>query len=99
MLFRSTEEVYGEEEFENALNNGENMEGTYVSFVVKEIRPQSTYGYNLWAGEHLNFVSSKNPNVNVGDMLTVKVTSINSVAGSWIIQYEKAESATQRNSQ
>lgn len=87
--------VYGEEEFEAALNRGENMEGTFVKFTVLDIKPNSTFGYDLWAGEHLNFVSSKNPDVNVGDVLTVKATSINAFSGSWIIYYQKTEGHTQ----
>ena len=75
--------------FETALNNGENLEGKIVTFVAGEIEPQSAFGYDIYAGEHLNFVSSRNPDVQIGDIVTVKVTEINSIAGSWIIKYEK----------
>lgn len=71
------------------MENGDNLEGKVVTFIAGEIKPQSAYGYNIYAGNHLNFVSSKNPDVQTGDIVTVKVTEINSVLGSWIIYYEK----------
>lgn len=75
--------------FEAALNNGENLVGKTVRFTALELRPQSIFGYNIFAGEHLNFVSTENPDVNVGDIVTAKVTKIESILGSWIIGYEK----------
>ena len=55
---------YGNAEaFESALNHGENLEGKSVMFQVAEFHPDSKFGYNLWAGEHLNFISSEHPNV------------------------------------
>lgn len=86
---------YGDAEaFESALNDGENLEGKIVNIVVNNLETQSIYGYNIWAGEHLNFISEKNPNVKVGDEISVKVSEIKSVLGSYIINYEKVESAT-----
>lgn len=79
--------------FEAALNRGENLEGKVVQFQAMELHPQSAYGYNIWAGEHLNFVSEKNPDAKAGDTLTVRATSIESILGSWIIHYEKVENA------
>lgn len=53
---------YGDETaFEADLNAGKNLVGKTVSFVAAELHPQSLYGYDIWAGEHLNFISSKNP--------------------------------------
>lgn len=75
--------------FEAALNNGENLVGKTVRFTALELRPQSIFGYNIFAGEHLNFVSTENPGVNVGDIVTAKVTKVESILGSWIIGYEK----------
>lgn len=81
---------YGDaESFEAALNRGENLEGKTVSFYAKEIHPDSALGYNVWSGEHLNFVSSRNPDISVGDTVTVKATTIKNLLGSWIIDYEK----------
>lgn len=55
----SNEEViidYGDaESFEVALNEGKNLEGKVVRFVAGEFHPDSKLGYNVWAGEHLNF--------------------------------------------
>ena len=78
-----------EEDFEAALNAGEDLTGKTVTFTVLEVHPSSAFGYNLYAGEHLNFVSSKNPGVKQGDTITVKVKEVNSILGSWIISYTK----------
>ena len=77
------------EDFEAALNAGEDLIGKIVSFTVREVNPNSAFGYSIYAGEHLNFCSSKNPHVKAGDTITVKATSINSLFGSWIIYYTK----------
>ena len=85
---------YGDAEaFEAALNAGENLEGKIVRFKVSEFHPTSEWGYNLWAGEHLNFVSSRNPDIKEGDEVVVKATLIESVSGSWKISYEKIANA------
>ena len=93
----SAEEVmidYGDaESFEAALNEGKNLEGKVVRFIAGEFHPQSKLGYNVWAGEHLNFVSSRNPDIQEGDTVSVKTTTIENMAGSWVINYEKVENA------
>lgn len=81
------------ESFEAALNEGKNLEGKVVRFIAGEFHPQSKLGYNVWAGEHLNFVSSRNPDIKEGDTVTVKTTTIENMAGSWVINYEKVENA------
>lgn len=81
------------ESFEKALNNGENLEGKIVSFTAQEIHPESALGYNVWAGEHLNFVSERNPDVTLNEQITVKVNTIENILGSWVIKYEKLENA------
>lgn len=83
---------YGDaESFEADLVKGENLEGKTVMFVAGEVQPQSAYGYDVWAGEHLNFVSSRNPDIKEGDTVCVKVTTIESQLKSWIINYEKID--------
>ncbi len=83
---------YGDaESFEAALNEGKNLEGKVVRFVAGEFHPQSKLGYNIWAGEHLNFVSSRNPDIQEGDTVTVRITTIENLLGSWIIDYEKVD--------
>ena len=93
----SAEEVmidYGDaESFEAALNEGKNLEGKVVRFIAGEFHPDSKLGYNVWAGEHLNFVSSRNPDIQEGDTVTVKTTTIENMADSWVINYEKVENA------
>lgn len=85
---------YGDaESFEAALNNGEDLTGKIVQFEALELHPQSVYGYNIWAGEHLNFVSSTNPDVSAGDTVVVKATTIESSMGSWFIYYDKVDDA------
>ena len=85
---------YGDaESFEAALNEGKNLEGKVVQFTAKEIHPNSAIGFNVWAGEHLNFVSSRNPDIEVNDTVTVRTTTIESISGSWIINYEKVDHA------
>ena len=85
---------YGDaESFEAALEAGENLEGKVVSFEALELHPDSAFGYNVYAGKHLNFVSSGSPGVNAGDIVTVKVDSVDNLMGSWIIQYEKVNNA------
>lgn len=79
--------------FEAALNAGENLEGKTVQFIAGELHPDSAFGYNVWAGEHLNFVSSRNPDIQEGDTVSVKATEITSTLGSWVIKYEKIENA------
>ncbi|MGN0447228.1 MAG: hypothetical protein ACI4GC_01630 [Acutalibacteraceae bacterium] len=74
--------------FEEALNNGEEMTNKTVTFTVNELSPNSAFGYNLQTGEHLNFCSPNNPGVKVGDTITVKVTEVSSILGSYIISYE-----------
>jgi len=80
-----------EADFETALNAGEDLTGKTVTFTVLEVHPNSAFGYNLYAGEHLNFVSGKNPGVKQGDTVTVKVEEINSLFGSWIITYKRVD--------
>lgn len=81
------------ESFEAALNKGEKLEEKIVQFVAGEMKLDPTFGYNVWAGEHLNFVSSRHPDVKAGDTMVVKTATIQYVSNSWIIKYEKAEHA------
>ena len=74
--------------FEAALNKGENLTGKTVKITVDTFVPDSAFGYNIQTGEHLNFCSTKNPGVKVGDTVTVKVTEIDSILGSYIISYD-----------
>ena len=76
-------------DFEAALNAGDDLTGKIVTFTVDKFVPNSALGYNLQTGEHLNFVSSKNPGVKEGDSITAKVTDVSSTLGSYIISYEK----------
>ena len=81
--------AYDEATFESLLNAGQDLTGATVTFVAMELHPDSVFGYNIYAGQHLNFVSTKNPHINQGDVVTVKVTDISSIMGSWIISYSK----------
>ena len=80
---------YGDaESFERALNNGENCVGMVVKVEISEVKPNSFFGYNLWSGRHLNFVSNTNPNVDEGEYLIAEITEVDSFMESWIIHYK-----------
>lgn len=74
--------------FEADLNTGADLTGKVVQFTVNELVPDSAFGYNMQAGEHLNFCSSTNPKVSAGDTVTVEVTEVTSMLGSYIISYK-----------
>ncbi|MBR5677759.1 MAG: hypothetical protein IKX20_06450 [Paludibacteraceae bacterium] len=73
------------EEFESALRDGYDLKNTQVTFQVEEIKSKTLLGYNVWAGEHLNFYPSEKPQeLNCGDYVTVKVKKIkNFLFGSY----------------
>lgn len=79
---------YTTKEAEQTLNDGKSIEGKTVEIKVDKLVPDSAFGYNIQTGDHLNFVSSENPNVKEGETLIVKVTSVKSVMGSYVINYE-----------
>jgi len=83
-----TVDFENEVDFEVALNAGEDVTGKVVTFTVKELVPNSAFGYNLQAGEHLNFCSEKNPGAKAGEVVTARVTEVSSMLGSYIITYE-----------
>ena len=76
--------------FEQALNDGKNLTGKTVDITVEKIDPKSAFGFNVEAGEHLNFVSSTNPGIKKGDKIVLKVKKVESMLGSYVITYEKA---------
>lgn len=78
--------------FEAALNSGENLEGKTVQFTAEKVIPNSALGYNVQAGNRLNFISSTNPDIKKGDIVTVRADTIVSLFGSWLIKYEKLSS-------
>ena len=78
--------------FETALNNGEKVNGKVVRFEVAAYKPDSGLGINCWAGEHLNFISKKELDVEEGDVIVGRVTKeASTVLGSWKIPYEVLE--------
>ena len=80
---------YTTEEAETALNNGEGINGKTVQITVDEYVPNGTLGYTIQTGEHLNFISSDNPDVKKGDQLIVKVVKTENVLGSFVMTFEK----------
>lgn len=74
--------------FEAALNSGADLIGSTVQFTVSAIVPDSAFGYNLQTGEHLNFCSSDNPGVSVGDTVIVEVVDVTKFLGSYIVRYD-----------
>lgn len=80
---------YTTKEAETALNDGKDLTGKTVKIKVDDYVPSGALGYTIQTGEHLNFVSSKDPKVKKGDELIVKVTKVSSAMGSFIITFEK----------
>ena len=77
------------ETFETALNDGEKVNGSIVQFDVLEYKPDSAMGLNCWSGEHLNFISEEELDVEKGDIIIGRVTKEPSkILGSWKIPYE-----------
>lgn len=76
--------------FEKQLNNGKtSVKDKTIKFVVREFHDDSILGYNCYAGEHLNFISSSNINANAGDTIIGKITKDPyKFIGSWVIEYE-----------
>lgn len=86
------------ESFEAALNRGEDTIGKTVTFKVRSVSPDSYFGYDLWAGEHLNFIFSQDQNAEPDDVFTVEVKSAYQVAtGSWIINDPNYSGDTDKN--
>ncbi len=83
-----TVDYNSEVEFEAALNKGEITTGKIVRFKVDEVHPQSLRGFNLWAGEHLNFISERPVDIKAGDIVTARITDVISSMGSWFLSYE-----------
>lgn len=74
------------ESFEDALNNDEDVEGTVVKFELKDYKPDSAFGVNFLAGEHLNFMSETEYDVKQGDTVICQITEEPyKVLGAWII--------------
>lgn len=80
---------YNTQEFESALNKGEDVSGKTVSVEVLKLNPKSAFGYDIEAGEHLNFVSAENPGVKAGDTIVLTIDKVASLFGSYIITYKK----------
>ena len=78
--------------FEKALNAGTTVKGAIVRFDVVEYKPYSAIGINCWSGEHLNFISEEELDVEKGDIIVGRITEepINAI-GSWRIKYEVIE--------
>ena len=74
--------------FEAALNNGEDTVGKTVVFIVKSVHPDSLLGFDLWSGEHLNFVTDSDPGIKEGQAVLARITYVDDFAGSWEIHYE-----------
>lgn len=75
--------------FEKALNDGIKVNGKIVKFIVNDYKPDSVLGINCWAGEHLNFISNEELDIEKGAIITGKITEEpTKVLNSWKIIYE-----------
>ncbi len=77
--------------FETDLNNGVDVKGKIVKFVVIKYAPDSLLGYNSHAGEHLNFISKNDLKLKSNDIVVAKVISTSKFLGSWMIEFEEIE--------
>ena len=81
-----------EVEFEKRLNAGEKLDGALVTFEIVKVCPNLNVvfgGYNLWGGDHLNFISKEPMNVTEGQSFTVKVLYTSKILdASWAVYYE-----------
>ncbi|GEM_PF-3933724 len=85
---------YGDEEaFELMINAGEDMVGKIVRFTAKELHPDSAVGYNIYAGKHLNLVSTGDPGIAQGETVVVRILTVDTFIGSWLLTYERADEA------
>lgn len=75
-------------EFESALNSSQDTIGKIVTFTVDNVIPDGELGYTVWAGEHLNFVSTEVLNWKIGETHTVKIKKVASSLGSYMITFE-----------
>lgn len=75
------------EEFETALNSGNDVTGAIVTFTAGITAP-GPGSYNTYAGKKLAFISNNYPNIDPGSTVTVKVKSVKNVEGTWNIEYE-----------
>lgn len=81
--------------FEKALNDGEKVKGKIVQFDVIAYKADSAIGYNCWSGEHLNFISEDDIDVEKGDLVVGFITKEPSkIMDSWEISYEVIEIKT-----
>ena len=71
--------------FEADLNAGKNVYGSIVTLVIRDLAPDSPLGYNVQAGEHLNFIFDEDPDVSIGDTITVMVGEATSLLQVWVI--------------
>lgn len=77
------------EEFEEALNNGAEVRNAIVRFEALDVWSRTAYGYgNIFAGAHLNFVSTSAPDVVECDILTVRICAVSHYSNHWFISYE-----------
>lgn len=87
------------EAFETALNDGVSVVGSTVRFKVEKYAPDSAYGHNLQAGEHLNFCSNNDPGVRKGDTVSVEIAEVKKVfSGSYIIYYKEKPTMIEKGS-
>ena len=60
-----------------------------VRMEIRKVRRRTAFGYmNVWAGEHLNLVSSDDPHLLEGDIITIRVCDAANHGDHWYISYE-----------
>ena len=83
---------YNAEALESDLNAGKKCEGKVALIICKELHPDSILGYNIYAGEHINLVSDKDPGIKEGAEVLIKTKKISKILDkSWKVEYELLE--------
>lgn len=79
---------YSEDELEQKLNDNEDVINKIVEFKTKDNPVSNSYGYDIFAGEHLNFVSYDEPNIKKDDIVIARIIDVEKIMNSYIIRYK-----------
>lgn len=79
---------------QTALNQNKQLKGKTVQVKVKSVSTNGNYGYVIKANDddqQLRFVSKNRPKVKTGQTITLKITSVEGILGTYIIHYRNLQ--------
>lgn len=76
---------YNEEEFIEALNNGEDVRGKTVGFQIKDIEENMMTGWTMTSQHDVLFINGVETDDQIGDIVTVEVRDTGLAFGTWIV--------------